>query len=313
MSFDNKNISKGSRGLNNLTTGTNNVGIGHNTLLYLTAGSYNSAIGSDAETYSIIGSNNTSIGYNSAYNFIAGSRNTFLGTNTHFDSSTKTYSNSTAVGYNAVINDSNQIVLGTSSDTVYVPSKLGINIKNSSYFLDVNGTAQLSSYNTDSINILGNLTINTDSNIYASKVTINNNNTLEVKKKIVADIDLSGSLTVPNGKLYNYPGGMTIDDYSTTMNIPDGLPSFYIVDISCSSVANIILPNATTETVGQILVVSNFKSILDHTVSVQGSNIIRPININTSITSSSTTKINMINYGSNMFQCIKENVWLQLF
>jgi hypothetical protein len=66
---------------------------------------------------------NTAIGYNagsnlSKYNNIDGSYNTFIGAGSNTDQG-GSYSYSTAIGYNSIITGSNQIVLGTSAETIY--------------------------------------------------------------------------------------------------------------------------------------------------------------------------------------------------
>lgn len=83
--------------------GANNTGIG-NQALNATAGS---------------GTNNTGIGYAAGQTNISGSNNTYVGYNT-LPSATN-YSNSTALGSGATITASNQVVLGTTSETVIIP------------------------------------------------------------------------------------------------------------------------------------------------------------------------------------------------
>ena len=71
------------------------------------------------------GSNNTGLGYYSGKNLYSGTNNTFLGANT--SSSITTLSSSTAIGYNAQVTASNQIVIGTSAESTYIPGKLLVN------------------------------------------------------------------------------------------------------------------------------------------------------------------------------------------
>jgi hypothetical protein len=119
-------------------TGTNNTCWGYNALYLLGGGNYNSAFGSQA-LKGVRGSanDNTGIGYNAgtsitdgtgntcigstsgSTNITTGVNNTFLGYNS---SASGNYNNSTAIGSGAVITSSNQVVLGTSSETVVVPS-----------------------------------------------------------------------------------------------------------------------------------------------------------------------------------------------
>ena len=58
-------------------------------------------------------------------NLYSGTNNTFLGANT--SSSLTNLSSSTAIGYNAQVTTSNQIVIGTSAESTYIPGKLLVN------------------------------------------------------------------------------------------------------------------------------------------------------------------------------------------
>ena len=69
-------------------------------------------------------------------NIITGSNNTFLGYNTN---ATVDTNYSTAIGYNAQVTGNNQIVLGTTSETVYCPNKLGVGTQSPAYSLDILG------------------------------------------------------------------------------------------------------------------------------------------------------------------------------
>jgi len=116
-------------------TNSYNTAIGYQTLYTNVDGSCNTAIGGQALFNNIstngVGSN-TAIGYNSGYNDKYGYNNTYIGYNTGPTSST-TYNNSTAIGTNAIITASDQIVLGgLDSDnslypTVYIPGNIQLN------------------------------------------------------------------------------------------------------------------------------------------------------------------------------------------
>lgn len=86
----------------------------------------------------LLSSNNCALGFNSLYNgggdhnvaigYTAGTRsrpnnsyNTFLGSEADLNNDSNNWTNSTALGYNSKITASNQIVLGTSSETVRIP------------------------------------------------------------------------------------------------------------------------------------------------------------------------------------------------
>ena len=91
--------------------GSNNIAIGINTLSTNTIGNNNMAIGLSSLNNSI-GNNNVAIGHLSGTNNLTGNNNTFLGVNSDFDSNTSNYINSTAIGYNSKITNSDQIMLG---------------------------------------------------------------------------------------------------------------------------------------------------------------------------------------------------------
>jgi hypothetical protein len=129
------------------TDSTNNVAIGTNCLRSLgnggsTANNYNTAVGASAGTNLNIGSYNSIFGSSSfSANGKTGSYNTIIGANSYFNANTTispqgsynttlgyntcsnggTYSYSTAIGYNANPTTSNQIVLGTTAEYVYIP------------------------------------------------------------------------------------------------------------------------------------------------------------------------------------------------
>jgi hypothetical protein len=137
--------------LNNIT-GSDNVSVGHKALLNNN------------------GSNNTALGSNTGIKLTGNSsNNTFLGSNTNVNTNTLSYSNSTAIGYNAIINRSNQIVLGTSSEQIFVPgSYVGIGIYEpiNNFALDVSGN----------VNIKGNV----------SATAYNSSSDYRIKKDIIA-------------------------------------------------------------------------------------------------------------------------------
>ena len=127
------NIAIGVNSLANLVDNSSNSGlniaIGDQSLYNLTGGSNNTAVGVLSLQNNSTGSNNVAIGaYASRTYDLAGATNnqncTYIGTYTHNSPDATSYSNSTALGYNATITASNQIVLGTTSETVIVPNTL---------------------------------------------------------------------------------------------------------------------------------------------------------------------------------------------
>jgi hypothetical protein len=118
--------------LANSTTGT--IALGSNAVRNM-IGNYNVAIGSDAlngiqhgtaydtTTYGsgdTLGVNNVAVGHSAGTVCRSGNNNTFLGAGTDINTAGNTFNNSTALGFNARITASNQIMLGTASETVKI-------------------------------------------------------------------------------------------------------------------------------------------------------------------------------------------------
>jgi hypothetical protein len=178
----------GSGALYSNTTGTNNTALGYQTL-YSNTNSFNTAVGFNALYSNTNGYYNNALGYQAlssntngvnnnafglaALNYCLGSNNsafggnagidcktsgstynTFLGAFSTFDLSSNTYNSSTAIGYSAIINASNQIVLGTANESVKIPGSyvgIGGNYNpGNGYALDVNGNVYATTYNTPS-------------------------------------------------------------------------------------------------------------------------------------------------------------------
>jgi hypothetical protein len=125
------------RGGGNIST---NTATGNDALRDNTTGNNNTATGLNALNRKTTGDNNTAIGINAGGNFdISGSRNTYLGANTDVSNNTFIYDNSTAIGFGAIIDASNQIVLGTSTERVKIPGyNLSIGIDPFSLNIDPN-------------------------------------------------------------------------------------------------------------------------------------------------------------------------------
>ncbi len=94
-------------------TGTHNTAIGHASLLNNTAGISNTAIGTQSLVNSV-GNNNVGLGYGSGTSLNAGNDNTFIGYNTSAGVSPIT--NATAIGANAVVSQSNSLILGNNTN-----------------------------------------------------------------------------------------------------------------------------------------------------------------------------------------------------
>lgn len=98
-----------------------NVGVGMNCLIE-NRSTNNTGIGFASLQGNLTGSTNAAIGYMSGTNLQTGSNNTFLGPNTQ--TSLISCSSSTAIGSNAMITASNQIVIGTTTESVIIPGNL---------------------------------------------------------------------------------------------------------------------------------------------------------------------------------------------
>jgi hypothetical protein len=136
------NVATGSVTLYNNTTGIYNTANGYLALYTNTYGSYNTANGSNALRYNYgyynsadgylalynntSGSRNTATGFSAGYNNTTASFNTFIGATTNISPTNASWTQSTALGYGALITASNQIVLGRSSETVVVPGAMTI-------------------------------------------------------------------------------------------------------------------------------------------------------------------------------------------
>ena len=128
------NTAIGAGAMCNNTTGSLNTAVGSSALEGLTqrsVGDQNVAIGAQALYNNSDASCNTAIGTFSGYYNVSGNYNTFLGYITDVSNNgtnpTGIYNNSTALGYNAIIDASNQMVFGTSSERVKIPgSYVGI-------------------------------------------------------------------------------------------------------------------------------------------------------------------------------------------
>jgi hypothetical protein len=104
------NTALGAGSLCNNTTGSLNTAVGSSALEGVSIGDQNVAVGAQA-LYVNSGNLNTAIGTYAAEN-VNSSYNTFLGANTSFDNINATYEYSTAIGYNAKVTSTNQIMMG---------------------------------------------------------------------------------------------------------------------------------------------------------------------------------------------------------
>lgn len=134
----------------NIRSGINTIVIGQDALITASSGihlSSNTVIGAAAgkvisgnpSALTIIGKNAfgqstalsnycTAVGFQAGYNQTSGAsvNSSFFGAETGVASPTTAYTQSTALGYGSIISASNQVVLGTATETVYVPGILQV-------------------------------------------------------------------------------------------------------------------------------------------------------------------------------------------
>lgn len=148
----NHNTAVGYYALSSNITNQNNTAFGKSAL-YSSQADNNTGIGVKSLTNLTTGINNTSIGCNSGKTVSTGNYNTFLGSNT--SASISSISSSTAIGYNSKITTSNQTILGTSSESVYIPgtiynsctsiiSTTTLTLSTSMYYFIANGSSSIS-------------------------------------------------------------------------------------------------------------------------------------------------------------------------
>ena len=153
---------------NNNQTGSWNVAIGVQSLAGGSHNLYATCIGYRSGHNNNNGSSTTSIGSQSGFYNNGGDFNTYLGCNTDLiNYGAIVFGYSTAIGYNAKIDASNTIVMGTSTETTKIPGKLNV-------LLDA-------SFNSN-VDISGNLSVKKGSVKYSttystSGSTLTNNST----------------------------------------------------------------------------------------------------------------------------------------
>lgn len=124
LTSGNRNTAVGDESLNALTNQNDNTALGHRSLV-IAGGAGNVAVGSRAGETLPSSSNNTLIGFRAGVSVgssATAGNNTFLGASSGFNSGLANYSKSTAIGYEASITASSQVVLGTATESVYIPS-----------------------------------------------------------------------------------------------------------------------------------------------------------------------------------------------
>ena len=213
---------------NSITSGSNNTALGYNGLSALTIGSNNTALGYGLSALTS-GSNNTAVGYNGLAALTTGSNNTALGYNAF---SVTNFTQSTAIGYNAQPVKDNQIILGTATESVYIPGTvnsihatsgalqvvggigIGGNISINGYMnivndISLNGnlivyqTAQSTNKTSGALQVYGGAGIRGNVNI-GENITISGNSMLSGNLKIGVATTDSRQLMIGGGSSYGY-------------------------------------------------------------------------------------------------------------
>ena len=172
----------------------NNTAVGYQSLLAATTPVNNTAVGSMSLAANTSGANNTAVGYGAGAFVSTGGNITCLGYNTGFSSGATQYNNSTALGYNATIGGSNQVVLGTAAESVIVAGNLAIGKTTTPGFaLDVVGNAQFA----NDVSINGNLAVTGGLSVkQMQSQNIVNMTTTNYQLIVSEDISLNGKLFV---------------------------------------------------------------------------------------------------------------------
>ena len=172
----------------------NNTAVGYQSLLAATTPINNTAVGSLSLAANTTGANNTAVGYGAGAFVSTGGNITCLGYNTGFSSGATQYNNSTALGYNATIGGSNQVVLGTATESVIVAGNLAIGKTTTPGFaLDVVGNVRFA----NDVSINGNLVVNGGLSVkQMQSQNIVNMTTTNYQLIVSEDISLNGKLFV---------------------------------------------------------------------------------------------------------------------
>ena len=230
-SYGTKNTVMGFESLIQNIAGDNNTGLGYNALKSNIYGFGNTAVGSDALTaagVAISNSNNTAIGFEAGKDMV-GNNNTLIGSGTEaFIGMLNPINNSTAIGYNAKLTESNQILLGTLTETVYIPGKLD---------------TELDASFGQSVSVGGKMTIGADS---INTTDLSNDITLFADASNVIIGGVNTNLVIGNGNGRIETGYVTdtvnvIGDFNVT-----GTATFGAINLDISD-NNILLNNNGTE------------------------------------------------------------------
>ncbi len=134
----NQNTANGYMALSSNLTGGRNTAIGVNALTVNTVNN-NTSVGDGSLSQNTLGANNTAVGLNALQNNISGNFNTAIGSGAGTNGGA--FTNTTAIGYNALVGASNSLVLG-GTGTSAVSVGIGTATPNTSSILDLTSTTR---------------------------------------------------------------------------------------------------------------------------------------------------------------------------
>ena len=225
-------------GVNSLASnidGSYNTAIGNNSLILNTTGYENTCLGDSALYFNTTGYHNTAIGKNAGANNgkngTACNSNTFLGAYSDILDNTIVYQRSTAVGYDSKITASNQIVLGSINQYVYIPGETIslFEIDNTSSYYGLNVTPSLLQVHSDGPGTRVGIGYLTDRTTFVETLTVVGNsvgiNNIAPSASYALDVSGNGNFTGNvNAASFTPPS-----DYRIKENV-ESLDEKYVVD-----------------------------------------------------------------------------------
>lgn len=234
------------------TDGSRNTFIGYQTGYNNATGNRNTSIGYQAG-FSNKRDNNCYFGYQCGFNDVSGSNNSFFGYNADISTNLSPITNSTAIGANAKVDASNQIVLGTLSERVKIPGKMWcvgdasfshVNITTGSGIRFSDNTVQVTAFTGTAQSQTITFTTTTSAYVIPSGV-------YKIDLKVIGrGGDCGDKYTFPGGSPDNYggsgAGGQTvmisnspiISDVSLAINFVDTSSSIGYVEVVSSNITS---------------------------------------------------------------------------
>ena len=186
------NTALGVGAMTNNTTGGDNTAVGDNALYSNSTGGQNVSVGYEC-LYNNLGNNNTAVGYLSLYFNGTGTGNTAIGYGSGVNSGFSTLSNATAIGYNAIVAQSNRVQLGSTSVTAVTAYAAYSNISDGRFKININENIK----GLEFINKLRPISYQFD-RLKLDEFNLKNLPE-EDRKKIISETDYSSSNNIHNG------------------------------------------------------------------------------------------------------------------